>query len=254
MLADAMTDPSRKRRILLILEDVAAREEATSVLTEGGYDVHSRTSPIGATVEIVRSDIDVVVVDVGFDVMSGDRFAELIRRNDRLDHVGLILVSGGKAEAAQRLAQNVGADAGLAATSLEHTLLHAVEAALARGARRRSASTPPPGSTTALVLCSDVFAIALEEGRQLIGRDPACRFVINDPSVSRRHAAIEVRGVRARIEDLGSHNGTKVNETLIEGPTDLDVGDLIRVGQIELVLRVKTMLTRETVEIDEELL
>jgi CheY-like chemotaxis protein len=245
-------DTTRRRRVLLILEVAEDLEVARSALESAGYDVQSRSSPIGATVEIVRSAIDVVVVDVGFDVMSGDRFAELIRRNDRLDHVGLVLVSGGNAQAAQRLAQNVGADAGLTSSGLRHTLLHAVEASLARSTRRKSASSPPPGSTTVLVLSSEGFSVSLEDGRQLVGRDPSCRFVIDHPSVSRRHAVIEVQGGRARIEDLGSHNGTKVNDAAIDSATDLDVGDVVRVGQIELVLRVKTELTRETIEVDEE--
>src|SRR5581483_10600748 len=52
-----------------------------------------------------------------------------------------------------------------------------------------------------------------------------------DFKISRRHARIS-RGPdqRLTIEDLGSANGTFVNDERIEGPRLLQVGDLIRVG------------------------
>src|SRR5438270_2106782 len=53
-----------------------------------------------------------------------------------------------------------------------------------------------------------------------------------DPKISRRHAAIR-RGAdqTLTIEDLGSANGTFVNEEEIDAPRALSVGDLIRVGR-----------------------
>lgn len=242
-------EPGRRRhRVLLILEQPEDREVANEVL-RAKYEIHSRESPIGATVEIVRSEIDVVIVDVDFAVMSGDRFAELIRRNDRLDHIGLLLVTSSGAMAAQQMAKDVGADGGLTRAALRPNLPAAVERALVR-CRRRGSNPPPAGTTTILMLRTDRFAMPLVDGRQLIGRDAACRFVLNHASVSRQHAALEVRGVRARVEDLGSSNGTFVNGRQISRPTDLDVGDVIRIGEEELTLGVKTQLTRETMELD----
>jgi len=235
----------------LILEDREEREQAKAILGDEGWQVHTRDSPIGATVEIVRARIDAVVVDVDFDVMSGDRFAELIRKNDRLDHVGLVLVSSSGAQDAESLAARVGADAGLSRNAPVRTLPQALDAALERRNRRVSNRPPPPAnSMTVLVLRSDRFALPLVEGRQLIGRDASCRFVLNHASVSRQHAAIEVHGAQAKIEDLGSQNGTVVNDERIDRAQPLELGDVIRLGQEELVLGVKQQISRDTLELE----
>jgi DNA segregation ATPase FtsK/SpoIIIE, S-DNA-T family len=59
----------------------------------------------------------------------------------------------------------------------------------------------------------------------------------DDPELSRRHARL-TRGRRdaLEIEDLGSSNGTWVNNERIEEPRVLRVGDLVRVGQTELAV------------------
>jgi uncharacterized membrane protein YdfJ with MMPL/SSD domain/pSer/pThr/pTyr-binding forkhead associated (FHA) protein len=81
--------------------------------------------------------------------------------------------------------------------------------------------------------------IPLEGESLLIGResDGAAAVTLGgDPELSRRHARIsEVEG-RLMIEDLGSGNGTFVNDRRIEGPTELKPGDTIRVGSSTLAV------------------
>jgi pSer/pThr/pTyr-binding forkhead associated (FHA) protein len=59
----------------------------------------------------------------------------------------------------------------------------------------------------------------------------------DDPEISRRHAQVS-RGTDGQlsIEDLGSANGTFVNDERIDAPRTLDVGDVVRMGKT--VLRV----------------
>ena len=57
----------------------------------------------------------------------------------------------------------------------------------------------------------------------------------DDPLLSRRHSRISRSETgQLAIEDLGSANGTFVNEERIEAPRTLAVGDLVRVGQTVL--------------------
>ena len=60
-----------------------------------------------------------------------------------------------------------------------------------------------------------------------------------DPKISRRHARVS-RGADGRlaIEDLGSANGTFVNDEQIDGPRTLEVGDVIRLGRTVLKVTV----------------
>jgi RND superfamily putative drug exporter len=65
----------------------------------------------------------------------------------------------------------------------------------------------------------------------LIGRDDACDLVLEDESVSRRHATVSILpGGRAILTDLGSHNGTYVNGGRIEGSVELNGGEELAFG------------------------
>src|SRR6478736_2026872 len=59
--------------------------------------------------------------------------------------------------------------------------------------------------------------------------------VINDPTVSRKHAELCVRNNELMITDLGSRNGTYVNEQRI-GATSLGVGQFIRFGSVSFTV------------------
>jgi membrane protein YdbS with pleckstrin-like domain len=76
----------------------------------------------------------------------------------------------------------------------------------------------------------------LPQGENLIGRAPTAIVRITDTAVSERHASILIRGLRASIRDLGSTNGTYVNQKIIQGDayTILHTGDVITVGRREL--------------------
>ncbi len=72
----------------------------------------------------------------------------------------------------------------------------------------------------------------LEPGEYILGRYPTNDIVIPDPYVSRRHARIFFKDGEWYIEDLGSTNGTLVNNEDIKGkePVKLEDGSQIVVG------------------------
>ena len=80
----------------------------------------------------------------------------------------------------------------------------------------------------------------LGSGPNVIGRDPGCGIVIDSTGISRQHARITLRGNDAFIEDLGSKNGTWVNEVRIAGEVRLEDGDRIRLGGFPLTYRSAT--------------
>jgi predicted component of type VI protein secretion system len=84
-----------------------------------------------------------------------------------------------------------------------------------------------------------------EAGRQVpletivdIGREPSLPLHLDaDTQVSRRHARITAQGGSAVVEDLGSTNGTYVNEQPIHSPRSLAPGDRVRIGLTVVELR-----------------
>lgn len=79
-------------------------------------------------------------------------------------------------------------------------------------------------------------AFPLAKDRVIIGRLGESDLVLSDPGVSRRHAEVRHEDGRYVIADLGSTNGTMVNEATI-GERVLEEGDRITVGRTVLEFR-----------------
>jgi len=79
--------------------------------------------------------------------------------------------------------------------------------------------------------------VTLTEGETVFGRGPDSAVWIDDESVSRRHARIRITMGAARLEDLGSRNGTFVNGRRIQ-TAELADKDEIRLGSVALTLRI----------------
>lgn len=77
----------------------------------------------------------------------------------------------------------------------------------------------------------------LRPGKQILGRQPACDFILTDEQVSRRHCQLEESHDRVMVTDLGSRNGTIVNGKKVER-TFLNPGDRMQVGRTVLELQV----------------
>ncbi|HVE92379.1 MAG TPA: FHA domain-containing protein [Actinomycetota bacterium] len=71
----------------------------------------------------------------------------------------------------------------------------------------------------------------------LMGRDPSCHVSIPDSSVSQRHARVYHSDGEWYVEDLGSTNGTSVNDRPLTHPVLLRPGDRISIGRSVLEAR-----------------
>ncbi|MEQ1856807.1 MAG: FHA domain-containing protein [Longimicrobiales bacterium] len=69
----------------------------------------------------------------------------------------------------------------------------------------------------------------------VIGRDEGVDVMIDNPSVSRRHAEIRLSDNGWVVEDLGSSNGTFIRGTKIQGPQTVGLGDEIGFGKFSIV-------------------
>jgi pSer/pThr/pTyr-binding forkhead associated (FHA) protein len=80
--------------------------------------------------------------------------------------------------------------------------------------------------------------LEVSHDRVLVGRDPSCDLVIDDKSVSRRHAYFERRGSGWGVLDQGSANGTFLNGAQISD-ADLYDGQELRLGMVPLRVEIE---------------
>jgi pSer/pThr/pTyr-binding forkhead associated (FHA) protein len=114
-------------------------------------------------------------------------------------------------------------------------------AASERGGQRPrdTAPTLPPGPSTLLVQGrSDAKPRTVRLSASMtVGRAPECELRLDDTYASQQHARLFARNNSWFVEDLGSTNGTFVNEQKLAAPAMLQPGDKVRVGQTIMELR-----------------
>jgi pSer/pThr/pTyr-binding forkhead associated (FHA) protein len=114
-----------------------------------------------------------------------------------------------------------------------------------RRARQRVAPpAPPPPARPSRRAPREVFVSDAQGSRSMplgeavtIGRAASCDLVVVDNYVSNVHARIFARDGGWWLEDLGSTNGTFVNERKVTAPVAVGPGDTVRVGKATLELR-----------------
>ena len=102
------------------------------------------------------------------------------------------------------------------------------------------ASPPPQKATDMPVMLTVCDGEAVGQGFLLdrpvisLGRGSECEIVINDVSISRRHAQILRQANGYFVQDLESRNGTTVNGEPLHEPRLLHIGDIVCLGSIHL--------------------
>ncbi|MGQ0736233.1 MAG: FHA domain-containing protein [Acidobacteriota bacterium] len=108
-------------------------------------------------------------------------------------------------------------------------------------APERAEDSPP----RAWLVGSDA-RLALYAGENILGREGTGVVILSSSTVSRRHARVIVGGHRTTLEDLGSKNGTFLNDEPVTSPVLLHEGDRVRLGS--LVRTFSTRRSRSSVE------
>lgn len=82
------------------------------------------------------------------------------------------------------------------------------------------------------------FSFALRNGITVIGRSSQCRLCIPVMSVSKKHCQIQVDNDNVEISDLGSRNGTFVNNIPVLEPHSIKPGDSIKIGPVKFIFQI----------------
>jgi DNA-binding winged helix-turn-helix (wHTH) protein len=117
--------------------------------------------------------------------------------------------------------------------------VHKVGYAFCGDAANDAGAARPAGAGSRYWLAWNDRTFVLSAGDNLIGRNPECGIWVDAAGVSRRHARLrlDAESGDAAIEDLGSTNGTFVNEARVESPVTLRDGDTVHLGSVALTFR-----------------
>jgi CheY-like chemotaxis protein len=126
--------------VLVVDDNALNRAAILRLLRKAGISAIATDSAIGATRLAVRSQVNVVIADLNMPAMQGSSLLQVFRRNPRLRHVGMVLLSGVSAQELVSAASEVGADAAIAKVEMVTTLVPAVAKLLRRAARPRQVS------------------------------------------------------------------------------------------------------------------
>lgn len=80
---------------------------------------------------------------------------------------------------------------------------------------------------------TNIQALDLTKDEIVIGRGKECDIVLKDKKSSRKNTIISRIGNRYRVKDLGSSNGTYLNDEMVS-ESDLSSDDVIRIGEVEI--------------------
>jgi len=76
-------------------------------------------------------------------------------------------------------------------------------------------------------------------GQQLIiGRDEGCHLRPASPAISKKHCAVFIRTGKVFVRDLGSTNGTFLNDEQVVGDREVMDGDRLKAGPLDFTVQV----------------
>lgn len=114
-----------------------------------------------------------------------------------------------------------------------HTMIYSGAERVREAVRGTSAARRPK----AMLLVSGRRVVVPSRGA-VLGRSRECDVVLDDSSVSRRHAELRPQGSDWTIQDLGSTNGVRVNGRTLHGVRVLRDGDRVELGSTEMHFEV----------------
>jgi CheY-like chemotaxis protein len=150
------------KTIVVIDDSEISRSFVSQTLESAGYRVVSLESAVGSTNVIFREEPDLVLLDVNMPTLSGERLAEILRSNSRLQKCRILLYSGASQEELSKVVRACGADGYVSKQTHTDDLVSQIHEMLAQD---RDAEPQPKGRGRGKILVIDDSTIALEAVR-----------------------------------------------------------------------------------------
>jgi pSer/pThr/pTyr-binding forkhead associated (FHA) protein len=109
-----------------------------------------------------------------------------------------------------------------------------------RSHQKLLASQQTPQISLEIQLDDDIQTEHFFGSEVILGRDAVCTCTLDSHTVSARHARLAYHHGQWWAEDLGSTNGTFLNQEPITTPTVITTGDQLRCGEIQIKIKAST--------------
>ena len=93
--------------------------------------------------------------------------------------------------------------------------------------------------------------VDLTDDEHTVGRTDKNDIQLNEPLTSRVHAIFMKRGGVVLVEDLGSHNGTYVNDERLHAVRQLHHGDRVGIGKSKILFEDPTQITDDVTQVSD---
>lgn len=133
----------RKKRILIIDNDITYLASAQSALQSDGYEVFSHAKGFNATEVARQLHPDLILLDVNRPDLTGEKVFAILRAVDATREIPVVFWSTDSEESLRASARRFGAS-GYIVKGKTALLRHCVERVIGEGTPDRDGETPPP--------------------------------------------------------------------------------------------------------------
>jgi PleD family two-component response regulator len=85
---------SGRGRVLIVDDDLVVLESLRQCLTDAGFEVETRSQPLGTSQWIAQNDVDIVLLDLTMPAMNGADLATFLKKRGLTRRLSVILHSG----------------------------------------------------------------------------------------------------------------------------------------------------------------
>ena len=118
-----------EKPLILVVDDSGVTLKIIRLfLKDAGFEVLTRSRPIGTTAEILRMKPDLVLLDVLMPGLTGDKLTKIIRQSDK--ETKIVLFSAKENNELRELSRECGADGYIKKTTDRHEFINKVKSFL----------------------------------------------------------------------------------------------------------------------------
>lgn len=114
------------KKILIVDDSIMIREVVSKSAKKAGYDVVCASNGQEGLDELEKEEVNLILADINMPVMSGLEMVEIIKKNDRLKYIPIVMLTTERKEELKEQGRQLGVKAWMIKPFNEKTFLKAM--------------------------------------------------------------------------------------------------------------------------------